>query len=245
MKKVLLLTLAGVMSASLAFGQTQVLSRNAVGYVKVDVLSNNLALCTLNFNAFDNHIGVVFTNQLTGGATFLASDQIIKWDVTNKAYIIYWKNTAGLWRRSGVTGGTTDTIEPGESFWIKNNHGSNQTVYLMGEVPDTLTAPTQELTIVTNLSMVSYGYPTEIAITNLNMPDAKGGATFLAADNIIKWNATGKTYITYWKSSSLGNWRKSGVSGLTTDTIQPGEGFWYKRLSNNFIWVESKPYTWP
>jgi hypothetical protein len=245
MKKILLLVLAVTMVSSLAFGQTQVLSRNAVGYVKVEVLSNNLALCSLNFYAFDMTISSIFTNQLVGGANFAVSDQVIKWDPIGKTYLIFWKTTGGRWSQYPSTALTTNILEPGESFWIKNGRASNQTVYLMGEVPDRISAPTQEVTVVTNVSMVSYSFPVVMAITNLNTPQARGGANFAVADNIIKWDPVGKTYITYWRSSAVTNWRRYPLAGLTTDTLAPGEGFWYKRLATNFVWTEVKPYSWP
>jgi hypothetical protein len=243
MKKILLLVLAVTMVGSLAFGQTQVLSRNAVGYVKVDAGSNNLAMCTLNFNAFDNRIISIFTNQLTGGGNKDASDQILKWDPVGKVYIIFWKTPTGQWRQFPSTGDATNTLQPGETFWIRNTHTSNQTVYLMGEVPDSSTAPTRNVSVISNLNMVAYSYPTEIAITNLNLPNAKSGGNKDASDNILVWNPVAKAYKIYWRSPV--GWRLFPGTSNTWDTIQPGQGFWYKRLSNSFTWVENKPYTWP
>jgi hypothetical protein len=244
MKKLLLLVLGSVWVGSMAFGQTtQVLSRNAVGYVKVDVLSNNLALATLNFNAFDNKISAVFTNQLTGGGNFNISDNVLKWDPFNKTYIIFWKTTGGEWRQFPQAVLTTNRLKPGETFWIKNNHNTNQTVYLMGEVPDRITALTQEVDVVSNLNFVAYSYPSEIAITNLNLPQAKSGGNFNTADNILKWNPITKTYTIFWRAA--GGWREFPQTTSTVAKILPGDGFWYKRLSTNFVWSEVKPYTWP
>ena len=224
MKKILLLVLGVMFVGSLAFGQTtQVLSRNAVGYVKVDVLSNNLALATLNFNAFDNKISVIFTNQLTGGGNFNVSDNVLKWDPVSKTYIIFWKTTGGEWRQFPQIVQTTNRLKPGETFWIKNNHTSNQTVYLMGEVPDRITAPTQEVGVVSNLNFVAYSFPTEIAITNLNLPQAKSGGNFNTADNILKWNPAAKTYSIFWRAA--GGWRLFPQTTNTSAKISPWRGF--------------------
>ena len=244
MKKALILALAVTTIGSLAFGQTQVLSRNAVGYVKVGVQSNGLALAALNFNAFDNTISAIFTNQLTGGNNPGVADNIIKWDPISKGYIVFWKTPLGGWRQSGQSVETTNTLKPGESFWIKNNHSSNQTVFLMGEVPDSLTSPTQEVGIVTNISMVSYGYPIEMAITQLNLGKAKGGNNPGLSDNILKWDSSARKYVVFWYTPT-GQWRQSGESVATTNKLYPGDGVWYSRRSNDFVWVETKPYTWP
>jgi hypothetical protein len=73
-------------------------------------------------------------------------------------------------------------MEPGEAFWVKNKRGSNQVVYLMGEVPDRYTMPTNEVDVVEGMSLVSFSFPVEIAITNLNLPQAKVGNNRGAAD---------------------------------------------------------------
>jgi hypothetical protein len=245
MKKVIFPVMGVVFVCSMVFGDTvnQVVSRNAVGYVKVEVASNGLALCTLNFNASDNTIASIFTNQLMGGINFGFSDQVIKWDPIARQYVKFWKNKNNLWLQYPETTVTTNILKPGDAFWIKNNHTSNQTVYLMGEVPDRISSPTQEVNLVSNLNFVAYCYPIEIAITNLNLTQAKAGFNFGFADNLIKWDAISKQYVTFWRHSS--GWRQYPQTSSTTNVIRPGEGMWYKRLSNAFVWIESKPYSWP
>lgn len=245
MKKILILFLGVALVGSMAVGQTtQVLSRNAVGYVKVDVPSNGFVMCALNFYAFNNTVSAIFTNQLTGGNTPSLSDTVQKWDPIGKTYLTFWKTPTGQWRQSGSTADATNTLNPGEGFWIKNSHSSNQTIYLMGEVPDSISSPTQRINVVSNLNMVSYGFPVEVAITQLNLVGAKPGNTPSLSDNIQKWDPAGKKYITFWYTPTL-QWRQSGESVATTNKLYPGDGVWYTRRSTNFVWSETKPYTWP
>ena len=245
MKKILLMVLAVTMVGSLAFGQTQVLSRNAVGYVKVDVMSNGLTLASISFNAFSNTIPGVFGAQLSGNNNPAGADQIIKWNPTTQSYVQYYKRASGEWRKVGETNLTTDTVSPGECFFIRNARTTNQTVYLMGEVPDSFTAVTTTVAGVPGLQMVSYSYPVEVSITNMSLfSTAVKNNNPAGADQILKWNPTTQSYVVYYVRST--GWRKVGETTNTTDKMAPGEGFFYlRRGTTSFAWTENKPYTWP
>lgn len=251
MKKVLLAVMVLAIGATMAHAQvTQVLSQNAVGYVKVDVRSNGYALASVPFFDLEDAeytIPEVIGDQLTGGNNFGVADNIIKWDAASGGYIIFWKNPSGVWQRFPITGEATNTLSPGEGFWIKNAHASNQTVYLMGEVPDASTAPSNNIQLVEGFQFASFPYPAEIAITNLNLSNSYGGNNFGVSDQIIKWDNTSQAYTIYWKKGSDGKWYRFPLATPTTDTLKPGEGAWYKRYTGQggFVWTEEKPYTWP
>ncbi len=248
MKKILLLVLGVMLVGSMAFGQaTQVLSRNAVGYVKIDARSNGLTLVSIPFNAFSNTISGVLGSQLVGNNNPAGADQIFKWDNAVQTYVRYYKRATpeNEWRKVGETVPTTDTLSPGESFFIKNSRLTNQTVYLMGEVPDALTAPTSTVSGVPGLQMISYSYPVETAISNLTLFDtAIKNNNPAGADQILKWDIPAQTYIRYYVRTT--GWRKVGETTNTADTLTPNEGFFYlRRGTTSFDWTEKKPYTWP
>jgi hypothetical protein len=248
MKKAIVTAVALTLAATGAFAQTnQVLSRNAVGYVKVDILASNFYLASIPFNAFSNTIPGIFGAQLVGGASFPLSDNVFKFDANSKSYIIFWKTLAGVWQQVPTVGQTTNTLRPGEAFFIQNRRATNQSVFLMGEVPDAITGPTQFVGIVTGLQFAAYGYPTEVAITNLAIGDiAKRGPSFPLADNIRAYNPLTKGYDIYWAPSVAGaSWRKVPQATNTPDKLAVGQGFFYNRTSGSVVWVESKPYTWP
>jgi hypothetical protein len=96
MKKSLLILAGLALVASSALGQ-QVLSRNAVGYTRVDVPSSNLILGAIPFNAFSNTITGIFGSSLVGGNNIGQSDEIQKWNGTS--YVRYWKANplGGAW----------------------------------------------------------------------------------------------------------------------------------------------------
>jgi hypothetical protein len=251
MKKVLLALVILAVGASMAQAQvTQVLSQNAVGYVKVDVQSNGLALAAVPFFDLEDTeytVAEVIGDQLTGGFAPSFSDKLIKWDVGASAYITFWKNNSGIWQQFPDVGETTNTLFPGEGFWIVNNQDSNQTVYLMGEVPDSTSSPSNNIQILEGLQFASFPYPAEIAVSNLNLSQATGGFSPAFADKLLTWDQETKQYVTYWKKSLDNKWYRFPLSTPTDDTLKPGQGAWYVRVSGegDFVWTEEKPYTWP
>ncbi|MFH0879389.1 MAG: hypothetical protein V2A34_06720 [Lentisphaerota bacterium] len=247
MKKMLVITLGLALIASSAIGQ-QVLSRNAVGYVRVDARSNGYTLATVPFNAFSNTIAGIFAGQLVGGSSFGTSDNVIKY-LPGTGYITFWKTTAGQWRQLGEGVETTNKLYPGEAFWVVNKRVTNQVIYLMGEVPDSFAGDaTQTLYAVQGYQFQAYGYPVEIAITNTTLTNgAQRGSSFGTSDNVITFDAAIQDYVTYWLSTTAGSsWRKLGTGTNTTDKFAVGQGFWYKRYpASSRTWTEVKPYTWP
>lgn len=248
MKKILLLVLGVVMVGSLALGQTQVVSRNAVGYVKVDARSNGLTAASIPFNAFSNTIGGVFGSQLVGNSFPANADQIMKWDKSLQNYQTYFKNNSGLWCNiTNTLVETRDTLIPGDGFWIKNRRLTNQTVYVMGEVPDSFAGMRTSTTyIVAGLSFISYSFPVERAISNLTLFSTAVKNIFPAnADQIMTWDSARQGYNTYFAHTA--GWRNiTNTTQNTSDVIKPGDGVWYKRRgASGFTWNEVKPYTWP
>lgn len=252
MKKLMLSLIAVAMTAGLVEAQTNVLSKNAVGYVKITAPSNGLALASIPFNSLDSAtypIPQVFGAQLVGGASPAVSDNVIKWDASIQDYVTFWKTLAGQWRQSGQGAvETTNTLKPGEAFWIRNRRSTNQVVFLMGEVPDVETQPTADVQRVPGLQFVSYSYPAEIPInSSMIISNAVRGASPAISDNIIRWDPAIQDYVTYWLPLGTNLWRKSGEGAVpTVDVMRPGDGFWYRRRgATSATWTESKPYTWP
>ena len=248
-KKVLLLSIGVMLIGSMAFGQTnQVLSRNAVGYVKVDVRSNGLTAASIPFNAFSNTVGGVLGSQLVGNSFPANADQIMKWNKSLQNYQTYYKNNSGLWCNiTNTSAETRDTLVPGEGFWIKNRRLTNQTVYVMGEVPDSFAGMRTSTThIVAGLNFISYSFPVEKAISNLTLFSAAVKNAFPAnADQIMTWDSVRQGYKTYYAHTN--GWRNiTNTAQNTTDVLHPGDGVWYKRRgASGFTWNEVKPYTWP
>lgn len=255
-RKVVVLTSVLALAGTMAQAQvTQVVSRNAVGYVRLDVPAGGLNLAAIPFfevgDDGQHTVGEIFGGQLNAGFSFSAADNILKWDKSNQNYIIFWKSAiGGQWRQFPEGTETTNTINPGEAFFISSRAVTDQVVYMMGEVPDANTVPGGNASVegVEGLTMMSYAFPTEVAVTNTSLDDtAAKGFSFSAADNILAWDVTNQSYVIYWVSQISGSWRKFPEGTDTTDTFKPGQGIFYSRRpgQGSFTWTEAKPYTWP
>lgn len=225
--------------------------RNVLGTSRMDVLSsNNMIVAAAPYydaEGDEYRIPEMLGNQLVGGPSFALSDNLLKFDPVNDVYITFWKTLAGVWHQSPQVVETTNTLRPGEAFFIKNKRNSNQVVYLMGEIPDQFTAPTTDVSITSGLQFISYPYPTALGFNDTTLEeDAARGPSFALADNLRTWEATSRVYRTYWLPLGTNGWRKVPDGTDTTDGFWPGAGAFYERRTNQpFVWTESKPYAWP
>lgn len=225
MKKSLVLAAGLAILATSSFAQTQVLSRNAVGYVKIDAVRSNFYFVANNF--FDLNGGPVTVTNLIGNQLPLGSTVIV-WDPTAQQYRFENKIF------SGWTPGT-NRLNTGRGFWMKvADAGPSNTyqVYLMGEVPDKNTQPTSTIPVVVGFNMVANPYPVVTKFTNSTI--AKSA---VIGDSAIFWDPINKGY-------AFENRIFSGWTPGTNDLI-PGQAFWYRRTGTATNWVEVKPYTWP
>ena len=245
MKKLLTVAAVLALGVSVQAQTNQVLSRNAVGYARITAGATNLVLAAIPFNSFSNTIAGIFAGQLNGGITPASSDTILKWDAVNKTYVTFWKNNSGQWRQFPQVVETTNTLRPGEAFFIQNKKITNQSVFVMGEVPDSLTLATSTVALVTNLSMASYSYPVSINMTNLSITNiAKKGITPASSDKLLTFDPISRSYVTFWFPNA-GSIRQFPKLVPTTNILAVAQGFFYNRLSFSTNWVEPKPYTWP
>jgi len=230
MKRIALLVVLLALVGSIAYGQTQVLSRNAVGYVKILGEKGKLTLGRSDFEAMDSAGGIqvsnMFGNQLPDNTT------LYLWNRSAATYKSFSKTTRAGWGANGTT-----RVARGEGFWIRvpDTAASNAyPVYIMGEVPDRLTSPTTTVVGLGGINMLGFPYPIQDKWTNTAIAkSAPNNST------VYVWDQTNQAYISYSKSA-----RGAWSAGALDLILYPGQGFW---LSNTgtFDWVESKPYTWP
>jgi hypothetical protein len=261
MKRALVFTAAMAVAASSAFSQvTQVVSRNAVGYVKVETQpGNKFVLCAIPFNEVggdgDYKINEIIGNQLTPGNSPASADQIIKFNPISQTYLRHWKAVpfGNQFVQLGQNVATTNTLKPGEAFFILNNQTTNQSVFLLGEVPDRFTVPTTTQTVQFiggGFQFASYSFPVEVAINDTKLLDtAIQGNTPATSDQIIRFDPITQAYVRYWTQTGQGHWARLGTPPTTptTDKLKPAEGIIYSRQVSGgaFQWKEGKPYTWP
>lgn len=230
MKKILLALLGAITLASISTAQTNVvLSRNAVGYVRVDLIATNkLHLLRNDFVGLSSPIAI--SNALS---TLPVGTQVILHDKVNQVYKSPIVRTTFGWG----SGGTNQLIR-GSSFFIRTPNSSTNVpiipLYFMGEVPDRFTAPTTTIAVLPGNNFDGYPYPVSRHWTNMTYSQLLS-----IGSQIITWNVTSQQYNAPISKSAFG-WGAAGNALI----LHPGQGFIVK-TTNSFVWSETKPYTWP
>jgi len=230
MKSKLAVLVGALLLAGSAYAQTnQVLSVNAVGYVKVDlVASNKLHLLANNFEPLSAPIAISNTF-----ASMPVGTSIILWNSGAQAYEA--PITRGLfgWPVAG-----TNTLKRGASYFLRtSSSGTNVAtypVYLMGEVPDSQTAPTSSHTTAVGLSFVGNSYPVIASWTNSAVAKAMP-----VGASVLTWDVAAQAYQAPITKGLFG-WPVAGNLLM----IQPGQGI-IVRTTNSVAFSDVKPYTWP
>lgn len=220
MKKITAILLGTLIASSAALAQTnQVLSKNAVGYVKINLAKG--------FNMIQNSFDSL-------GAPIAISNTFAS--LPNQSRVHFWNGstyvtigrTLGGWGAAG-----SNVLNRGQGFWVEIPQAAasnTYTVFLMGEVPDDAT---KVVSVIPGFNMVGVPYPVAT-----KFGDTRYAAVAPNQTRLHVWNGTG--YDTY--SRTLGGW------GATTNLVlQPGQGFWMQ-YPVSFVATNlnlSKPYTWP
>jgi len=229
MKKLALALIGLTLVGSSAFAQTTgVLSRNAVGYVKVSVGKGKLELIRNDFEDITG-AGIAITNII--GNQVPTDSSVLLWNYSLQTYIAANKLRSG-WDAQG-----TNRLLRGQSFFLRvpSTAVSNEyQVYLMGEVPDKTTAPSTTVSVINGIGMYGVGYPVTEKWTNTTI--AKAAKT---DDSVLIWDYSNQTYVAGNKLRS--GWDATGVAL----TLRPGQGFWFRTSLGATNWVITKPYTWP
>jgi hypothetical protein len=226
MKK--LVVMASVLTALAVNAQTNtVLSKNAVGYEKLDVSKGNLALVRLDFSPI-------------GGGSYTVTN-LIDTQLPNGSSVFIWDNAQQIYisearTRSGWSPGT-NKINRASAFFLSvpGTAASNTySVYFMGEVPDATTAPSTTVQNIFGLGGLGYPYPVSVSWTGTTL-----GASAPNGSSLFVWDANITGYVSYART-------RSGWGSATNLIIQPGQGFFFQPpVNTTSLWTEVKPYTWP
>lgn len=230
MKKLTAILLGTLIASSAALAQTnQVLSRNAVGYVKVNLQSNKLYLVTNPFVNLDGSGDPRLTNVFSAvpGGTIISI-----WNEGDNTYDNYSRSARGAWLGSA----TTAQVKRADGVFIRMpTTNAPVDLFLMGEVPDRFTAPSSFVSRVPGLAMVGLPYPVSIRLTNTVMAQQVPNGTIVSV-----WNTASNQYDNYSKSA-----RGAWLAEAQTAMIQPGQGLVIRATNAANSWYETKPYTWP
>ena len=234
MKKLMsLMALAMIASVVAASAQQEVLSANAVGYVKVKVDPDAYLPIVYPFDILGSQVteGVKFTETQIADELPLGS-MVYFW--SGEGWVSSPKNKA-LKRWTGLA--STKVLADGEMFFVQPAPDATLTEYtLAGEVPaapKTLRAIDSSDPEIYNA--VGFAYPTEALFTNTTIAiDAPLGST------VYFWADGG------WVSSPKNKALKRWTGLASTKVLSPGEGFFIKFAEPGITaWEQDKPYSWP
>jgi hypothetical protein len=226
MRKVAVLAICGVFAATAVYAQTNVLSQNAVGYVKVSLTGGELKLITHQFNDID---GNPQTPSVVLGDQMPVNSKVFTWNGTSydiEDYLAGTKTNPNAWAPD------TAALEPGVGFFVEAPDAAD--VYLLGEVP---ADASNDLVAQPGLTALGFPFPASQAWT--------GTATAAGAnlnDRFFTWNGSSYDIDDYLAGT------KTNPNAWTNPdkVLTPGEGWFYdSTLGEARTATEVKPYAWP
>ncbi len=234
MKKSIVLVSAFILVLGVAISHAEVRSKNAVGYVKVEIPGERLELVSTPFVNLDQSaqtLDDIFGTDLPDNTVVFVFQQ-------GPGYTPYTYYDGDGWLDDDFLPAGDTVLERGDAFWVDLPAGStNQTIFVMGEVPGDDLAPTNTVVVPEGLRLFSFAYPAELSIN-----DVRSGVNPLDLDEIHVWDAEGRRYHTFTFYDEDG-WLDDDF--LPVDIIlQPGRGYWYESGSAT-VWEQVKPYDWP
>ena len=226
--------LVAMLIASTAFS-AEVLSKNAVGFVKITIPAKQYEALTIPFNDGVDPDGIAWTN------TAIAKE------AASGSAVYFWNSESQNWDAGTLTKNATRTqwavkvrsrkIKPGEMFLYKPY--AEQTVTISGEVPDEKT-----LDVAINAgkiySAIGNPYPCDIEWTNTPVAiEANGG------DAVYFWNVDTQN----WDAGTLtkNNTRTQWAAKVRSKVLEPGHGVFFKAYGTNAAKAVTfdRPYKWP
>ena len=233
MKKTLWIAIVGALVASVVAASAQeVLSANAVGYIKKTMPANGgLTMVSIPLDSMTEASNVFGRTSIAQEAP--QGSSVFFWN-DNQSWTIGIKGIKG-W----ASGASNRVVAAGESFFLKSptNAVDPTDVTITGEVPPTIGQPILSKNVLGlgNLSTLANPYPV----------DFKFGESQVAIDSVQG------SQVFFWNPEQ--NWTiglkgiKGWASGASNRVVSAGEGFFLKASNaTSFAWTEAlAPYTWP
>ena len=199
---------------------------------------------------------------VTGGGVFQTgssagqADNVLLFNQKNQTWDTFFNNGTH-WRQSGNLNPNLDNtvVLPDRGIFILRRSTSANNLTFLGTVPST-----SEKTDIPGVgsTFVSTRFPVDLTLggagtTALNLQTQvanwQTGTSASQADNVLLWNATNKTWDTFYFSSSTNHWRQSGnLDPDIDDKVVPigSAMFILRRSSSSGIsptFTKTLPYT--
>lgn len=230
MKKTLWIAIAGALVASvLAASAQEVLSGNAVGYIKKTLPAGGKLI------ALSAPLNSMTESTIVFGHTSIAAEAPVG------SVVYFWDPVTQGWgggsksAKGWAAGQSNRVIASGEAFFMKGNPAdvADVEITITGEVPADPTLA-RAMPGANNLGTIGNPYPV----------DFKFGESSLAS------NATVGSVVYFWDSAVQG-WgggsksAKGWAAGQSNRVVLAAEGFFLKEAGSVTTWTNAKPYTWP
>lgn len=231
MKKALWIVMAAALAVAVvaASAQTEVLSANAVGYIKKTLPAGG------KWVAMSIPLDSMTNASLVFGETSVAAEapvgaSVAFWDVINQGWSAGGKSSKG-WNSLQAN----YELQPGEGFFLKGDPAavSDAEVTITGEVPSD-GALARAIPGASAYGTLANPYPVDFTF---------GTSAFAS-------NATVGSSVAFWSVENQG-WSAGGKSSKGWNSLQAnyvveaGEGFFMKEFGGAANWTMDKPYTWP
>ncbi|MBR4190046.1 MAG: hypothetical protein IKQ55_08815 [Kiritimatiellae bacterium] len=227
MKKLMSLVALAVVGSVVAASAQEVLSANAVGYVKRTIPAGGLQI-----------VSIPFDNIASEDGSYKFADTQIANDLPQGSSVMFWDAEKQGWSAGGKgakgwsAAQANYVISAGESFFVKNATSGELEVTAAGEVPSATTisrayAGGGALSVMAN----TYPVDTKFADTELANQLPQGSSVMFWDTEKQGWSAGGKG-------------AKGWSAAQANYVVKAGEGFFIKAGTEG-TWEAVKPYTWP
>jgi len=230
MKKTLWIAIVGALAASVVAASAQeVLSANAVGYIKKTLPANGkFVMVAVPLNSMTEASNVF-------GRTSIAQEAPVN------AVVYFWDEVNQRWASGNKTSKGWGSVQSnrvvlaGEGFFLQGPPLTNYNVdvTITGEVPEN---NDRARAIPGAAALGTVGNPFPV--------DFKFGESDLAK------NATTNSVVYFWDETNQrwasGNKTSKGWGSVQSNrVVLAGEGFFLQEAAGVTIWTNTRPYTWP
>ena len=212
-------------SAVPSMAQEQVLSGNAIGFIKRDLTANQFYMLSNPFGPRANGTAQLLSDVLEGQIP--QATQVFVWDAVNQIYQVYaWLNSMNNWFPN------EPEMPQGKAFFIRTS--GNATLRLKGIAPGTTTGQ-PNLEVMPGFNLYGYPYPlaTTLELTGLENGTNVGDYLYAWDNNVGGWLFSLRTATAPFWSNNL--------------SIQPGDAFFImaRGIVTPTTYSPAVPYVWP
>jgi hypothetical protein len=192
---------------------TESLSSNTVGFWKINI-HRGFTQVSFPLLPTNKTVNNVLAGQLTGGATALQSDQVLRWNHATNSFQMVWYNTGtSAWE------GDFTTFAEAQSYWIyvPASHPETQTLMTFGNVVEASSFNMGSMTLGYNAVGSVWAAPAPLAQAGLG--SFQGGNYLFQSDLLLSYDALTGSFSYAWKN-------QSGVWQGTLTQLEPLKGYW-------------------